>query len=442
MSTEAKVGSFVLSGMILIAIAIFLLGDYTFEKRYAINATFRDVASLSANAPVKLSGVEVGTVKEIRLEDGQAKVVAAIREGIEIYKDAEFEIGSTGIIGSKFLQINQGRPSSGAIPAGATVKGVDPVSLEKAMTKALASVENLLESLTGTNAKPGTLGANLNDTVANLRDLTGNLNDLIETSRPQLSKAMSRTDAITEKLDSLLAKSNQMMAGLATDKGAVGAMLHDEKVKEDVKETITSFKEAAGTAKDVLGRITQFRVYWNLDWRYEHMIKAGRGDVGLKIYPRDGRYYYIGGANLGGGTGDFKKERDYAQYNRVDGLLGWERGPFDVAAGVIHSAGGARVTVTPFWKHPFGKRFSFMAQGYDFGRDRIVESKRFDSPIYDFGALAKINRYFGIGARVEDVKETKRYQTWANVSFEDQDVAYLFGMVSFGAAGGKGRSKK
>ena len=144
MSTEAKVGSFVLSGMILIAIAIFLLGDYTFEKRYAINATFRDVASLSANAPVKLSGVEVGTVKEIRLEDGQAKVVAAIREGIEIYKDAEFEIGSTGIIGSKFLQNNQGRPSSGAIPAGATVKGVDPVSLEKAMTKALASVENLL----------------------------------------------------------------------------------------------------------------------------------------------------------------------------------------------------------------------------------------------------------------------------------------------------------
>ena len=162
--------------------------------------------------------------------------------------------------------------------------------------------------------------------MANL-DLTGNLNDLIETSRPQLSKAMSRTDAITEKLDSLLAKSNQMMAGLATDKGAVGAMLHDEKVKEDVKETITSFKEAAGTAKDVLGRITQFRVYWNLDWRYEHMIKAGRGDVGLKIYPRDGRYYYIGGANLGGGTGDFKKERDYAQYNRVDGCWAGSVGP-------------------------------------------------------------------------------------------------------------------
>ena len=150
---------------------------------------------------------------------------------------------------------------------------------------------------------------------------------------------MSRTDAITEKLDSLLAKSNQMMAGLATDKGAVGAMLHDEKVKEDVKETITSFKEAAGTAKDVLGRITQFRVYWNLDWRYEHMIKAGRGDVGLKIYPRDGRYYYIGGANLGGGTGDFKKERDYAQYNRVDGA--------GLGAWALRRGGRG---------HPFGRR--------------------------------------------------------------------------------------
>ena len=58
-----------------------------------------------------------------------------------------------------------------------------------------------------------------------------------------------------------------MMASLATDKGAVGALLHDEKVKSDVKETIANVKEAASTAKDVFVRITQVRVYWNYDWR-------------------------------------------------------------------------------------------------------------------------------------------------------------------------------
>ena len=48
-----------------------------------------------------------------------------------------------------------------------------------------------------------------------------------------------------------LGKSNVMMASLTTDKGAVGALLHDEKMKEDVKETVASVKEAASTAKEV-----------------------------------------------------------------------------------------------------------------------------------------------------------------------------------------------
>ena len=50
--------------------------------------------------------------------------------------------------------------------------------------------------------------------------------------------------------------------------------------------------------------------------------------------------------------------------------MGFEKGPFDLAVGAIRSAGGARLTVTPFYKDDFGKRFSIVAQGYDFGRNR------------------------------------------------------------------------
>ncbi len=93
-------------------------------------------------------------------------------------------------------------------------------------------------------------------------------------------------------------------------------------------------------------------------------------------------------------------------------------------------------------KERIGQRFSLMAQGYDFGRNRIIQSRSFNRPHYDFAILARLTRWLGIGARVEDVQETKTYQTWANIRFEDQDVAYLFGLATFGAAGTKGRSKK
>ncbi|MBI5881721.1 MAG: MCE family protein [Elusimicrobia bacterium] len=442
MTTEAKVGSFVLLGMVLLATAIFLLGDFTFEKRYPLNVYFTDVAGLSQNVPVKLSGVEVGQVKQILLEGNKVKVIAAIREGVEIYKDAAVTVGITGIIGSKYLEITQGHPEAGIIPAGSTLGGVDFVPLDKAMNNALTSVEKLLQSFNSTDPKPGTLARNLNDTVANMRDLTANLNDLVETTRPNLSKALSRTDAITGKLDELLAKSNQVMASLSTDKGAVGALMNDPKIKDDVKETVSSIKEAAGTAKDMLGRMTQFKIHWNLDWRYEHVARAARLDVGLKISPRDGRYYYVGGANIGNENDARPSNKDYAKLNTIDALLGWEKGPFDFGVGVLRSGGGGRVTVTPFYKHPIGQKFSLTAQAYDFSRDRVSESRRFNHPVYDVGLLARIHRFFGIGVRAEDLAEVKRYQTWANVMFEDKDLAYLFGVVSFGAAGTKGRSKK
>ncbi len=442
MSLETKVGAFVLGGLTLLATAIFLLGDVSFEKRYTLYGQFSDVANLSKDAPVKLSGVEVGQVRSIELVDGGARVIMSIRKGVDIYNDALFQIGSTGIIGSKYLQVDQGSRAKGVIPANSTVRGEDPVSIERSLTKALAKVEKLLDGFTKEGPR-GTLADNLTETVANVREMTANLNDLIETSKPKLEKALGRTDDITQKLDDLLAKSNTMMASLETSKGAVGALLHDEKVKEDVKETIASVKEAAGTAKDVLGRITQFKVYWNYDWRYEHAVRTSRVDIGLKISPREGRYYYVGGSNMANISDEKRgKVTDYAQPNKADALLGWEGSWYDVGIGVIRSGGGGRVTLTPFHKDPILGRLSVVAQAHDFGRNRTIEGRRFSKPAYDLGALVKVHKYVSVGGRVEDIQEVPRYQTWLKVAFEDTDIAYLFGMVSFGAAGSKGRSKK
>ena len=442
LSLEAKVGAFVLTGLVCIASAIFLLGDYTFERRYTLYATFTDVANLSKDAPVKLAGVEVGKVKGLVLEDQHAKVILAIRHGVDIFNDAEFSIGSTGIIGSKYLAIDQGHSSAGIMPAGTVVRGTDPISIEKSLTQALGKLEKLLDGFNKEGPR-GTLTDNLRETVANVRDMTANLNDLIATTKPKLTKALDRTDDITAKLDSLLEKANQTMAGLATDKGAIGALLHDEKVKEDVKQTIADVKEAAGTAKDVFGRITQFRVYWNYDWRYDSLARTSHSDVGLKIYPREGRYYYGGVANVAN-LNDAPRGRqpDYTQPNRVDGLIGWEVGPLDVAVGAIRSGGGARVNYTPFYKDPVLGRFTFQGQAYDFGRNRIVNGKTLDKPNVDAGILARLNQYAALGVRVEDIIKVKRAMAWVHVSWEDRDIAYLFGLATFGGSGTKGRSKK
>lgn len=434
-----KVGAFVLTGLVLLAVGIFLLGDFTFEKRYAVDVSFSDVTGLAEDSTVKLSGVEVGKVRRIRFEDGKVHVDVRIRRGVPVYRDAAFSVGSTGLIGSKFLQIDQGHAATGLLQDGDVIAGVDAVSMEKALSKTLGSLQDLLGGLNG-EAKPGTLAANLNASVEHVRSLTANLDELFADIKPQLTSAMTRMDGVTEKLDSILAKTDRLMANLNSGKGPVGALLSDEKMKDDVKETVTSLKDTMGTVKDMVGRMNQFRIYWNYDWRYDHAIRGSHGDIGMKISPREGRYYYVGGSNLGNES-DAARGVDYARKNRVDALLGFEWGGVDLGLGVLRSGGGGRLTYTPFKSDPFWGRFSVMGQAYDFGRNRVIEGRRFGKPSYDLGAMARLHRLVGVGARVEDVAEVPRYQSWVNVNFEDKDIAYLFGMVSFGAAGTKGRSK-
>ncbi|MBI5202372.1 MAG: MCE family protein, partial [Elusimicrobia bacterium] len=262
------------------------MGDFTFERRYSEYVLFSDVAGLSDKAPVKLSGVEVGKVRRIELSGDKAKVVAAISKDVVIWKDAIWSIGSTGIIGSKFLQIEQGHPSAGPLPPDSQIDGQDPVSIEKALTKALGSLQSLLGDLNGPPGEPGKLAKNIHATMENVRNLTANLSDMMADAKPAVTHSLQRMDDITVKLDKLLEQTNTMMASINQSKGPVGALLNDQDMKQDIKQTVSDVREAAGTAKDMLGRMTQFRVWWNYDWRYEHALKGGRTDIGVKISPR------------------------------------------------------------------------------------------------------------------------------------------------------------
>ena len=174
MNGEMKVGFFVLAGSVLFGAALFLLGDYSFRSYYTISAEFSDVAGLPDKSTVKLSGVEVGKIKGIYLRKNRVVVELAILQGVKIYHGARFVVGSTSVIGSKFLQIDQGDPTLGLISPGDTVKGSDQLSLDKAVARALASLESLVGDILG----QGKFARNLAEILDNLRETTANLNEI------------------------------------------------------------------------------------------------------------------------------------------------------------------------------------------------------------------------------------------------------------------------
>ena len=66
MKPETKLGLFTVVGIAVLGFSLYFLGGLSVTRTYNVNVKFQDVSGLPVKAPVKLAGVEVGKVKEIK----------------------------------------------------------------------------------------------------------------------------------------------------------------------------------------------------------------------------------------------------------------------------------------------------------------------------------------------------------------------------------------
>jgi len=134
---ELKVGLFVVCCLSLLIASLLVLGDEQnlFERNYALQANFYDIAGLRSGAAVRLAGLDVGLVTSITfpedLDDRQVYVRMKVAERFQdrIREDSVATIEGQGLLGDKFISIGQGSPSVTSLKDGDLIKTVDPVEL-------------------------------------------------------------------------------------------------------------------------------------------------------------------------------------------------------------------------------------------------------------------------------------------------------------------------
>ena len=181
LSAESKVGLFVLAGGAILLISILMLGDIQFRPQTHLDVLFRSVEGITDKSPVKVSGVEVGSVTKIWLSEDYARLTLGVRTSLVIYKNAHVRIRSTGIIGTKFIALEPGKPIPGTPPETQILRDGDVLTGEESLSidELMERVAKSLDDITG----GGALGRNLNATMANLRTITDSLNAAIGQQR-------------------------------------------------------------------------------------------------------------------------------------------------------------------------------------------------------------------------------------------------------------------
>jgi phospholipid/cholesterol/gamma-HCH transport system substrate-binding protein len=84
------------------------------DNGYVLVAEFNNIGDLTIGSDVKISGVKIGSVAEIKLnkENYNAVVVLNIQKDINIPIDSIFKISSNGLMGGKFINVKIGGDES------------------------------------------------------------------------------------------------------------------------------------------------------------------------------------------------------------------------------------------------------------------------------------------------------------------------------------------
>jgi len=106
---DLTVGMFVLVGLAAIAYLSVQVGGLSGPRGFFLYATFDQIGGLTARAPVVISGVEVGQVSSIGLdEDLRARVELDLDPSVELSIDTSASIMTEGVLGNKFVALEPG----------------------------------------------------------------------------------------------------------------------------------------------------------------------------------------------------------------------------------------------------------------------------------------------------------------------------------------------
>jgi phospholipid/cholesterol/gamma-HCH transport system substrate-binding protein len=238
-----KLGMFVTIGLLLFIMAIYFIGKQKnlFGSTFHISSRFKTVSGLEVGNNVRFSGINIGTVEEIRLINDSSVVVSmVIKDDVRefIKTDARASIGSDGLMGDKVLTISPGVKSQKAIENNGAIASIDGIEMQDIMKSVKKSVDNV-----------GVISNELAIFSHSMNNGNGALARLVRDDKMAnsvsntLSNLESGTKGFSDNMEA--AKSNFLLRGYFRKKEK-----EKEKQKEEAKEKKEEQQEKANKEKE------------------------------------------------------------------------------------------------------------------------------------------------------------------------------------------------
>jgi len=243
------VGIFVIAGVVLFGVGLFLIGDrrMLFDRSIEINTEFANLNALEPGGKVRVGGMDAGEVVAIRVPaqpSAKFRVTLRIREDFHrlIRADSLATIQTDGLVGNKYIQIEPGTDQAQVIPEAGTIPSREPFELSDMLQRMSDTVDLVRTTIVDLRGGVELALASVTETADEAQRL---LNDVGTEAR----EVMDSAQKVSRDL-------NVIVAGVREGKGTVGKLLGDEalyasvkNIAVDAEKAVASLREASEQAK-------------------------------------------------------------------------------------------------------------------------------------------------------------------------------------------------
>src|SRR6478672_11380368 len=284
MTTEAKVGAFVIASVLVLGSATyFVRTTQTVHGQVPYTTHLRNAGGLDPGAAVLFGGIKVGQVTAVRpwSEDPtRIEIGFAVTSGTPLNQKSTARVGTLSLMTTPSLMITTGSNDGGRLSAGAVVPSAETLSLEeiegrvaKLTESADALIREFRSSLPALTGDARTFLANLNQISGarnqkRIEQILGNLNTLLDRQSPKIAQITDQISELAKHADSVV--------------GSVDPVIkHVDQTVVNVDNTVNGIREPL--TKDLAELESTLRAAHTVLDSVQNIVGSNESDIGETV---------------------------------------------------------------------------------------------------------------------------------------------------------------
>jgi phospholipid/cholesterol/gamma-HCH transport system substrate-binding protein len=287
-STEVKVGVGVILAAIILIFGVIWIGDVRFSRKWeTYTVYFKEVGGLSVGDPVTVSGLELGKVGSIFLEDGRVRTELLIEHEVKLRSDLTVEIESIGLMGEKFIHILPGTTGE-ILPPGSKIEG----EYKAGLPEVVAGVGDLMEeaksaahalnrlvwgfegnyNLAENLAKLSEVSdeilvilrenrADIRSAAVNMKAASGDVHAMVSGNKEEIEAGIAKFTRAAARLDSLTIKIDDLVRSVEEGEGSLGMLIKEKKLHQDAERALDSLNNLINDIKAHPERYVKIKLF-------------------------------------------------------------------------------------------------------------------------------------------------------------------------------------